>query len=91
MIGQGVKKSVAGAVVTVEALVPEGEEAADAAVREKLGLRYNTVRPFLSLLGESKALDAALAGRRILNGAPPAGALAPSGQGPAATAPQGRG
>ncbi len=32
---------------------------------EKLGLRYNTVRPFLSLLGEAEALDAAPAGRRI--------------------------
>ena len=32
------------------------------------GDRYNTVRPFLSLLGESKALDAAPAGQRVLAG-----------------------
>lgn len=32
----------------------------------KLALRYNTVRSFLSLLGESDALGAAPAGRRIL-------------------------
>ncbi len=57
---------VAGAVATVEALVPEDDGSAEAAMREKLALRYNTVRPFLSLLGESDALGAAPAGRRIL-------------------------
>lgn len=36
------------------------------AMREKLALRYTTVRPFLSLLGESDAPGAAPAGRRIL-------------------------
>ncbi|WP_405965539.1 hypothetical protein OG713_42050 [Streptomyces sp. NBC_00723] len=35
-------------------------------MREKLALRYDTVRPSLSLLDESEALDAAPAGRRIL-------------------------
>ncbi len=34
-------------------------------MREKLALRYNTLRPFLSLLGESDALGAAPAGRHI--------------------------
>ncbi|MDQ0701072.1 hypothetical protein QF048_007599 [Streptomyces sp. W4I9-2] len=60
------RTAVAGAVATVEALVPEDDGSAEAAMREKLALRYNTVRPFLSLLGESDALGAAPAGRRIL-------------------------
>ncbi|MFD8916088.1 Tn3 family transposase [Streptomyces sp. NPDC059575] len=60
------RTAVAGAVATVEALVPEEDGSAEAAMREKLALRYNTVRPFLSLLGESDTLDAAPAGRRIL-------------------------
>lgn len=58
------RTAVAGAVATVEVLVPEDDGSAEAAMREKLGLRYDTVRPFLSLLGESEALDAAPAGRR---------------------------
>ncbi|WP_327250252.1 hypothetical protein [Streptomyces sp. NBC_01244] len=58
--------AVAGAVATVEALVPEDDGSAEAAMRAKFGLRYNTVRPFLSLLGEAEALDAAPAGRHIL-------------------------
>ncbi len=49
-------------------LVPEDDNTAEAALRGVLALRYNTVRPFLSLLGESKALDAAPGGRRILTG-----------------------
>ncbi|GAA0902367.1 hypothetical protein GCM10009574_091000 [Streptomyces asiaticus] len=60
------RTAVAGAVATVEALVPEDDGSAEAAMREKPGLRYNAVRPFLSLLGESDALGAAPAGRRIL-------------------------
>ncbi|GAA2511667.1 hypothetical protein GCM10010406_54850 [Streptomyces thermolineatus] len=60
------RTAVAGAVATVEALVPEDDGSAEAAMREKLALRYNTVRPFLSLLGESDALGAAPAGRRAL-------------------------
>lgn len=60
------RTAVASAVATVEVLVPEDDGSAEAAMREKLGLRYNTVRPFLSLLGESEALNAAPAGRRIL-------------------------
>ncbi len=62
------RTAVAGAVATVEALVPEDDGSAEAAMREKPTLRYNTVRPFLALLGESDALDAAPAGRRILKG-----------------------
>lgn len=60
------RTAVAGAVATVEALVPDDDGSAEAAMREKLALRYNTVRPFLSLPGESDALDAAPAGRRLL-------------------------
>lgn len=46
--------------------MPEDDGSAEAAMREKLALRYNTVRPFLSLLGESNALGAAQGGKRIL-------------------------
>jgi hypothetical protein len=38
------------------------------AMRAALTTRYNTVRPFLALLGESKALDAATGGTRVLAG-----------------------
>jgi hypothetical protein len=58
--------AVSSAVATVEALVPEDDGSAEAAMWEKLALRYNTVRPFLSLLGKSDALGAAPAGRLIL-------------------------
>ena len=60
------REAVSGAVAVVEALVPEDDGSAEAAMREKLALRYNTVRPFLSLLGESNALGAAQGGKRIL-------------------------
>lgn len=60
------RTAVSSAVATVEALVPEDDGSAEAAMREKLALRYNTVRPFLALLGESDALGAAPAGRRLL-------------------------
>ncbi|MDX3613140.1 hypothetical protein OG858_03140 [Streptomyces europaeiscabiei] len=60
------RTAVAGAFATVEAVVPEDDGSAEVAMREKLALRYDTVRPFLSLLGESDALGAAPAGRRIL-------------------------
>jgi TnpA family transposase len=39
---------------------------AEAAMRAALVEKYNTVRPFLRLLGESKALSAAPGGRRVL-------------------------
>jgi TnpA family transposase len=60
------RAALSSAAVTVVSLVPEGDDTAEAALRGALALRYNTVKPFLSLLGESKALDAAPAGRRIL-------------------------
>jgi len=50
------RTAVAGAVATVEAPVSEDDGSAEAVMREKLALRYNTVRPFRSLLGESEAL-----------------------------------
>lgn len=45
------RTAVAGEVATVETLVSENDGSAEAAMREKPALRYNTVRPFLSLLG----------------------------------------
>nr|WP_241911333.1 Tn3 family transposase [Streptomyces sp. DH-12] len=60
------RTAVAVAVAAVEALVPEDDGSAKAAMREKPALRYNTVRPFLALLGESDALSAAQSGKRIL-------------------------
>ncbi|WP_069734999.1 Tn3 family transposase [Streptomyces sp. EN27] len=62
------RAALSSAAVTVVSLVPEDENTAETALRSALALRYNTVRPFLSLLGESRALDAAPAGRRILTG-----------------------
>lgn len=54
------------AVGVVEQLVPEDDGSADAALRTALAARYNTVRPFLALLGESAALHAAPGGERVL-------------------------
>ncbi|MFF8026542.1 Tn3 family transposase [Streptomyces sp. NPDC007896] len=51
---------------SVEELVPPGDDATEAAVRALLASRYNTVRPFLTLLGRSTALGAASGGRRVL-------------------------
>lgn len=51
----------------VVSLVPEDDDAAETALRSALALRYNTVKRFLSLLGESKALDAATGGKRVLD------------------------
>lgn len=52
----------------VEALAPEDDGSAEAAMRENLALRYNAVPPFLSLLGESNALGAAhQGGKHVLN------------------------
>lgn len=62
------RAALSSAAVTVVSLVPEDDITAETALRSALALRYNTVKPFLSLLGESKALDAAPAGRRILTG-----------------------
>ncbi|OPC77682.1 Tn3 family transposase [Embleya scabrispora] len=57
---------VAQALEAIERLVPEDDGSAEAAMRASLAGRYNTVRPFLSLLGESQALGAATGGRRVL-------------------------
>ncbi len=54
------------AAATVASLVPEDDDAAEVAIREALTSRYNTVKPFLSLLGDTKMLGAAPAGERIL-------------------------
>ncbi len=55
--------ALSSAAATVVSLVPEDNNTAETALRGALALRYNTVRPFLSLLGESKALDAAPGGQ----------------------------
>ncbi|MFI5809075.1 Tn3 family transposase [Streptomyces sp. NPDC051561] len=62
------RAALSSAASVVVSLVPEDDNTAQTALRSALALRYNTVKPFLSLLGESKALDAAPAGRRILTG-----------------------
>ncbi|GAA3995472.1 hypothetical protein GCM10022384_48560 [Streptomyces marokkonensis] len=54
------------AAATVEELVPPGDDAAEMAVRALLAVRYDTVRPLLTLLGESTALGAASGGCRVL-------------------------
>jgi hypothetical protein len=48
--------------------VPEDDNTAETALRGALALRYNSVKPFLSLLGETPALGAATGGMRILTG-----------------------
>ncbi|SEH04056.1 hypothetical protein SAMN05444920_1556 [Nonomuraea solani] len=60
------KEQVRAALDVVEELVPEEDGAAEVAMRAALVEKYNTVRPFLRLLGESKALSAAPGGRRVL-------------------------
>jgi hypothetical protein len=60
------RAAVLDAIAVVEELVPEEDGAADTAMRVALAGRYNTVRPFLTLLGESSALRAAPAGERVL-------------------------
>jgi hypothetical protein len=60
------RAAVTNAMETVEKLVPDDDGSAETALRTALGARYNTVRPFLRLLGESGALSAAPGGRRVL-------------------------
>ncbi|MGP3932136.1 hypothetical protein [Nonomuraea sp. KM88] len=60
------KEQVLAALESVEELVPEDDGSAEAALRAALVDKYNTVRPFLKLLGESKALGAAAGGRKVL-------------------------
>ncbi|MCX4548221.1 MULTISPECIES: Tn3 family transposase [unclassified Streptomyces] len=62
------RAALSSAATVVVSLVPEDDNTAETALRSALALRYNTVKPFLSLLGESKAMDAAPGGRRILTG-----------------------
>ncbi|WP_328841359.1 hypothetical protein [Streptomyces europaeiscabiei] len=62
------RAELSSAATVVVSLVPEDGNTAETALRSALALRYNTVEPFLSLLGESKALDAATGGKRILTG-----------------------
>jgi hypothetical protein len=47
------RAAVTSALATVEQLVPQDDGAAEIALRTALGARYNTVRPFSRLLGES--------------------------------------
>jgi hypothetical protein len=60
------RSAVISALATVEQLVSEDDGSAETALRTALANRYNTVRPFLRLLGESGVLSAAPGGRRVL-------------------------
>lgn len=62
------RAAVMTAAATVVSLVPEDEDAAGVAMRAALVTRYNAVKPFLALLGESKALSADSGGKRVLAG-----------------------
>ncbi len=57
---------IAGALATVEELVPDDDGSAEAALRVVLAQRYRTVRPFLRLLAESVSPDAASGGAAVL-------------------------
>ena len=59
---------VVEAIGLVEELVPDDDGSVDSALRAALARRYNTVRPFLTMLGESTALHAAPGGERVLAG-----------------------
>ncbi|MGP3920991.1 Tn3 family transposase [Nonomuraea sp. 10N515B] len=54
------------ALEQVESLISPEDDGGDSAMRRALTDRYNTVRPFLTLLGESPALGAASGGKRVL-------------------------
>lgn len=60
------RSSLASAAAMVVTLVPEDDGSAESAMREALAYRYNTVRPFSSLLGDTKMLNAAPEGKRVL-------------------------
>ncbi len=62
------RAALSSAATVVVSLVPEDDGTAEAALRGALALRYNTVKPFLSLLGEASALGAATGGARVLAG-----------------------
>lgn len=53
------REQVTAAMAMVDKLVPEDDGSAEITLRKALAGRYNTVRPFLTLLGESPALAAA--------------------------------
>jgi hypothetical protein len=80
------REEVNAAAATVEELVPPGDDATEAVVRALLASRYNTVRPFLTLLGESTALGAASDGRRVLAAVQNARTVEAPGEGQAAAA-----
>ncbi|MFC7884762.1 Tn3 family transposase [Streptomyces sp. NPDC057376] len=61
----GPREEVAAAALLLEELLPPGDDETEAETRRLLATRYSTVRPFLSLLGESSALSAASAGKRV--------------------------
>lgn len=60
------REEASKAAAIVEELIPPGDGEAEAETRRLLATRYNTVRPFLPILGESSALGAASGGRRVL-------------------------
>ncbi|MEV7445727.1 Tn3 family transposase [Streptomyces sp. NPDC091204] len=62
----GPREEVMAASALLGELIGPADQAAEAEMRRLLATRYNTVRPFLSLLGESPALGAASGGKRIL-------------------------
>ncbi|MFJ1900516.1 Tn3 family transposase [Streptomyces sp. NPDC088115] len=62
----GSREEVMAASALLGELIGPADEEAEAEMRRLLATRYNTVRPFLSLLGESPALGAASGGKRIL-------------------------
>jgi hypothetical protein len=61
------KEQVLAALESVEELVPDDEGAAEAAMRAALVDKYNTVRPFVKLLGNSTSLGAAAGGAAVLS------------------------
>lgn len=62
----GPREEVMAASGLLGELIGPADEEAEAEMRRLLATRYNTVRQFLSLLGESPALGAASGGKRIL-------------------------
>jgi TnpA family transposase len=62
----GPRDEVEAAASLLDELLPPGDDEAEAEMRRLLATRYSTVRPFLSLLGESAALGAASGGKRVL-------------------------
>jgi TnpA family transposase len=62
----GPREEVEVAARLLDELLPPGDDETEAKMRRQLAGRYSTVRPFLSLLGESSALGAASGGKRVL-------------------------